>query len=34
MRDMALGFKESGESGRQLLVNYEFHAPLNTAWSA
>jgi hypothetical protein len=32
--DMALVFEESGEGRRQLVVNYEFHAPESTTWSA
>ncbi len=32
--NMALSFEESGESGWQLMINDEFHAPVSTTWSA
>jgi len=32
--DVALGFEKSGQSGRQLVINQEFHASVSTTWSA
>jgi len=34
MGNVALAFEESGQNGWQLVINYEFHAPVSTTWSA